>query len=157
MTEPGRVPVDYAWRGEFTDLELNTLHAEGFEHELIPDDDWWGMVNRHSLGWVTARRAGPADGSPARRDKELVGFVNVAWDGSVHAFILDTLVAMAARREGIGVRLVEVATEHARAAGCEWLHVDFEDHLTGFYFRSCGFSPTNAGLIALPARQAPVA
>jgi GNAT superfamily N-acetyltransferase len=138
VTETGRVPVDYAWRGEFTDLELNTLHAEGFEHELIPDDDWWGMVNRHSLGWVTARR-----------DSALVGFVNVAWDGSVHAFILDTLVALAARREGIATRLVEVATEHARAAGCEWLHVDFEDHLRAFYFDACGFTPTNAGLIRL--------
>jgi predicted N-acetyltransferase YhbS len=54
-------------------------------------------------------------------------------------------------RQGIGAGLVATATEHARAAGCEWLHVDFEDHLTGFYFRSCGFTPTNAGLIALPS------
>ena len=29
----------------------------------------------------------------------------------------------------------------ARAAGCEWLHVDFEDHLRPFYFGSCGFTP----------------
>jgi hypothetical protein len=35
------------------------------------------------------------------------------------------------------------------AAGCEWLHVDFEDHLCPFHFGSCGFRPTNAGLIAL--------
>jgi hypothetical protein len=31
----------------------------------------------------------------------------------------------------------------------EWLHVDFEDHLRGFYFDACGFTPTNAGLIEL--------
>jgi hypothetical protein len=37
----------------------------------------------------------------------------------------------------------------ARDAGCEWLHVDFEDHLRRFYFEACGFQPTNAGLIAL--------
>jgi hypothetical protein len=37
----------------------------------------------------------------------------------------------------------------ARAAGCEWLHVDFDDHLRSFYFDACGFTPTNAGLIAL--------
>ena len=30
-------------------------------------------------------------------------------------------------RQGIGNRLVAVAVTEARAAGCEWLHVDFED------------------------------
>ena len=45
--------------------------------------------------------------------------------------------------------LVEVAVREARAAGCEWLHIDFEDHLRGFYFDACGFRPTNAGLIEL--------
>jgi hypothetical protein len=31
----------------------------------------------------------------------------------------------------------------------EWLHVDFDDHLRSFYFDACGFTPSNAGLIAL--------
>jgi ribosomal protein S18 acetylase RimI-like enzyme len=75
--------------------------------------------------------------------------VNVAWDGGVHAFILDTLVASRARRRGAGTALVGLAAEHARAAGCEWLHVDFDDDLDSFYFGSCGFRPTKAGLIAL--------
>ena len=70
-------------------------------------------------------------------------------DAEVSAFILDTLVAAPWQRHGIGTRLVAVAAENARAAGCEWLHVDFEDHLRPFYFGSCGFTPTNAGLIAL--------
>ena len=39
--------------------------------------------------------------------------------------------------------------EGARAARCEWLHTDFEDHLRSFYFDACGFVPTNAGLIEL--------
>ena len=39
------------------------------------------------------------------------------------------------------------AREGERAAGCEWLHVDFQDHLRDFYFGACGFTPTNAGLI----------
>lgn len=129
--------IDYQWRGSFEDSEVSPLHAEGFAHELSIDQ-WWAQVNRHSLGWVCARDEG-----------NLVGFVNVAWDGDVHAFILDTLVAGHARRRGVGVALVAAATEHARAAGCEWLHVDFEDHLRGFYFDACGFTPTNAGLIAL--------
>ncbi|HTL86779.1 MAG TPA: GNAT family N-acetyltransferase, partial [Acidimicrobiia bacterium] len=57
--------------------------------------------------------------------------------------------AEAVRRRGVGKALVAVATTEARAAGCEWLHVDFEDHLRSFYFEACGFSPTNAGLISL--------
>ena len=129
--------VAYAWRGAFTSAELNVLHAEGFEHDLL-DWDWRGQVERHSLGWVTARE-----------DDELVGFVNVAWDGVVHAFVLDTMVAMRARRRGIGTELVAIAVTEARNAGCEWLHVDFEDHLRAFYFDACGFTPTNAGLIEL--------
>ena len=75
--------------------------------------------------------------------------MNVAWDGVVHAFVLDTMVATRVRRHGVGTRLVELAVEGARAAGCEWPHVDFEDHLRGFYIDACGFLPTNAGLIEL--------
>jgi GNAT superfamily N-acetyltransferase len=85
----------------------------------------------------------------ARQDGELVGFVNVAWDGGAHAFILDTLVAAGARRSGTGTGLVITAARHARAAGCQWLHVDFEDHLAAFYVQACGFTPASAGLIAL--------
>ncbi|MGO7565961.1 GNAT family N-acetyltransferase, partial [Rhizobium johnstonii] len=48
----------------------------------------------------------------------------------------------------IATRLVREATRIARERGAEWLHVDFEPHLTGFY-RGCGFVPTEAGLIKL--------
>jgi ribosomal protein S18 acetylase RimI-like enzyme len=129
--------VTYNWRGEFENAELNALHAEAFDHPVL-DDDWRGQVQKHSLGWVCARQG-----------EELVGFVNVAWDGGVHAFILDTIVAAKAGRQGIGTQLVAVAVAESRAAGCEWLHVDFDDHLRAFYFDACGFTPTNAGLIAL--------
>jgi GNAT superfamily N-acetyltransferase len=127
----------YRWRGAFSNAELNALHAEGFGTR-VRDDDWLGQVERWSLGWVTARHG-----------ERLVGFVNVAWDGGVHAFILDTLTAADVRRQGIGQRLVEVARDEARAAGCEWLHVDFDDELRMFYFEACGFTPTPAGVIAL--------
>jgi GNAT superfamily N-acetyltransferase len=129
--------VSYEWRGEFTNARVNALHAEGFGHRPL-DEDWKDQVSRHSLGWVCAVEGG-----------ELLGFVNVPWDGGVHAFIIDTMVAASAQRRGVGTRLIEVAAENARAAGCEWLHVDFEDELRPFYFASCGFTPTNAGLIAL--------
>jgi GNAT superfamily N-acetyltransferase len=75
--------------------------------------------------------------------------VNVLWDGLVHAWIQDTMVATAARGRGVGTRLTSAAADGARAAGCEWLHVDFDDHLRPFYFEACGFIPTNAGLIDL--------
>ncbi len=79
----------------------------------------------------------------------MVGWVNVAWDGGVHAFVLDTIVTRARRHRGIGTRLVAMAVEQARLAGCEWLHVDFDDELARFYFDACGFTPTPAGVIAL--------
>jgi GNAT superfamily N-acetyltransferase len=129
--------ITYEWRGAFRNDELNTLHAEGFGHRLL-EDDWLTQVVLHSLGWVIAR-----DG------RELVGFVNVAWDGGVHAFLLDTLVAAAARHHGVGTRLVAMAEQNARSAGCEWLHVDFGDELSPFYFERCGFRLTTAGLIGL--------
>ena len=130
--------MDYEWRGRFDNAEVNALHAEGFDHDILADD-WRTQVERHSLGWVCARDDAGS----------LVGFVNVAWDGAGHAFVLDTLVTRRVRRQGVATRLVAVATEQARAAGCEWLHVDFEEHLRGFYLDSCGFTPTGAGLIAL--------
>jgi ribosomal protein S18 acetylase RimI-like enzyme len=129
------LPVE--WRGDFDNTEVNALHAEAFGHGLLADD-WHSQVHQHSLGWVCARR-----------DGRLVGFVNVAWDGGVHAFILDTIVSADCRREGIGKSLVSSAVVETRRAGCEWLHVDFDDHLRLFYFDACGFLPTNAGLIRL--------
>jgi hypothetical protein len=44
-------------------------------------------------------------------------------------------------REQVGTRLVEVAAREARAAGCEWLHVDFEDHLRASTLTPAGSSP----------------
>lgn len=128
----------YEWRGPVTSEELEALHAEGFGHE-ITGRDWRSQLERHSLGWVCARTGAG----------ELAGFVNVPWDGGTHAFLTDTVVAVPAARQGVGTRLASLAASAAREAGCEWLHVDFEDHLSGFYFGSCGFRPTEAGLIRL--------
>lgn len=77
-----------------------------------------------------------------------MGFVNVAWDGGQHAFILDTSVHRDWQRQGIATRLVAEAAAAARERGATWLHVDYEPHLEGFY-RGCGFTPTPAGLIRL--------
>jgi GNAT superfamily N-acetyltransferase len=129
--------IRYVWRGYLTNRALNALHSDGFDHEPF-DDDWETQLDRHSLGWVCAYEG-----------DQLVGFVNVAWDGAIHAFILDTLVATRYRRQGIGSRLVATAANEARKAGCEWLHVDFDPEHREFYLEACGFTTTDAGLIRL--------
>ncbi len=79
---------------------------------------------------------------------KLVGYVNLAWDGGVHAFLLDPTVHPAFQHQGIGRELVLHAIELARESGLEWVHVDYEPHLDGFY-KNCGFQPTLAGLVNL--------
>jgi len=128
--------ISYEWRGRFENGEVNRLHAEGFEHRVL---DWTGGTGERALARVGLCAARSRVGRVRER----------CLDGDVHAFVLDTVVAGSARHHGIGTGLVKAATEQARAAGCEWLHVDFEDHLRGFYFDGCGFRPTNAGLIPL--------
>ena len=82
------------------------------------------------------------------RRRPLVGFVNVAWDGATHFFLLDTTVAPSHRRRGIGAALVAAAVELSKRRGGDWLHVDYEEELTSFY-EGCGFHPTPAGLYQL--------
>jgi GNAT superfamily N-acetyltransferase len=129
--------VRYEWRASFANADVNTLHAEGFRHAVL-DTDWQSRVERHSLGWVCAVETA-----------RLIGFVNVAWDGGAHAFVIDTVVARDRRHHGIGRGLLDVAKQESLAAGCEWLHVDYEEELREFYLGACGFEPTAAGLIAL--------
>jgi GNAT superfamily N-acetyltransferase len=127
----------YEWRGSFQNVEVNALHAEAFDHPIV-DVDWESQLRSHSLGWVLCREGGA-----------LVGFVNVPWDGGLHAFILDTIVSRRRLRQGVGKRLVDVAAKEARAAGCMYLHVDFEKALEPFYLGACGFQATPAGFIRL--------
>lgn len=132
--------IEYLWRGEFETSEVNALHAEAFGHRRLSDAewDWRSLVDRYSLGWVVAREGAA-----------LVGFVNVIWDGFTHAWLQDVMVAARAGRRGIGTALVAAAREEARSAGCEWLHVDFDDEHRAFYIDACGFAPASAGLIEL--------
>jgi ribosomal protein S18 acetylase RimI-like enzyme len=131
------VDASYGWRGHFGNREVNALHAQAFDHPLR-DEDWVGRLRNHSLGWVCARRG-----------DELVGFVNVAWDGGIHAFVLDPIVGRNERGQGIGRQLIRLAADGARRAACIWLHVDFDIDLRHFYYDACGFVPTDAGLIRL--------
>ena len=133
--------IAYDWRGRFHSAELNKLHAEAFQTRLFTEAEWnWrDQVERHSLGWVVARDD----------DERLVGFVNVPWDGLAHAWIQDTVVAQTARHRGIATRLIAIARDRARDAGCEWLHVDFDEDLSPLYIDACGFTPTTAGVMRL--------
>jgi ribosomal protein S18 acetylase RimI-like enzyme len=132
--------VELAWRAPISDDEMVALvNSYGGQSAV----GWWSRVQPHSLGWVAARAQG-----------RFVGFVNVAWDGGDHAFLLDTKVHPDFRRQGLGTRIVSMAVAEAKRAGCEWIEVDFDDTdaLASFYFDACGFRSTNAGLIQLNER-----
>lgn len=97
--------ITYEWRGDVDNSALNELHAEGFGYP-VGQTDWRARLHRHSLGWVCAWEG-----------DRLVGFVNVAWDGGVHAFVLDTVVAQRNRSHGVGAALIKAAAEEAVPRG----------------------------------------
>lgn len=132
--------VTYAWRGPFTNAEIHALHAQAFETRLFDESewDWVAQTVQYSLGWVVAR-----DGV------RFIGFANVLWDGLVHAFIEDVMVDAEYRNGGVGVGVIAAARAGAQDAGCDWLHVEFDDELQHFYIDACGFTPTSAGIIDL--------
>src|SRR5918997_1473656 len=124
----------YPINGPVASRQLNDLFASSGEGHRWRDLE---PVLRRSLGYICAWRA-----------DELVGFVNLAWDGGIHAFVLDTTVHPNVRRRGVGRRLVKLAVEVARERGVERVHVDFDGHLGEFY-HECGFRRTEAGLLHL--------
>ena len=133
--------IDYRERWAVDDQVLSTLHRRAFGSPAPPGTavvPWRSRLERWSISWVSAYAG-----------DELVGFVNVAGDGGVHAFLLDTVVHPHHQHRGIGAELVRRAADAARTAGCHWLHVDYEPELEGFYLGACGFRPTAAGLLSL--------
>ncbi|WP_219413051.1 GNAT family N-acetyltransferase [Pseudonocardia nigra] len=124
-----RFPVD--------DAVLSALHAAAFGG-TDGRQRWAQRLDGHSLTWVGAFEG-----------ERLVGFANVAWDGGVHAFLVDVMVEPERQGCGLGAAVVAEAVRLAAAAGCAWLHVDFVADLAPFYLGRCGFSPTAGGLIAL--------
>ena len=75
-----------------------------------------------------------------------MGFANVLWDGLVHAFIEDVMVDSSLRHRGVGLGALHAARDRPTAAGCEFLHVGFEEDLGRFYIEACGFELTLGGL-----------
>jgi ribosomal protein S18 acetylase RimI-like enzyme len=113
---------------------LNALFSAAWPGHKSRD---FGPVLARSLAYVCAFAG-----------DRLVGFVNLAWDGGAHAFLLDPTVHPEFRRQGIGSEMVNKAVSESRERGVEWVHVDYEPVLAGFY-RRCGSQPTSAGLIRL--------
>ncbi|OLE51983.1 MAG: GNAT family N-acetyltransferase [Acidobacteria bacterium 13_1_20CM_3_53_8] len=121
-----------------TNDDLNALMTAAWDDHTWQD---FQPVLSRSLAFVCAYH-----------EEQLVGFVNLAWDGGEHSFILDTLVHPEFRRRGIGRELVRRAVAEAESRALKWVHVDFEPHLQKFY-DECGFRNTAAGLIRLENRQ----
>ena len=126
--------IDYRVSAPVDAGALAALMDEAWPDHALMDPE---VLRRHPAGWVCAYAG-----------ERLVGFVNVAWDGATHFFLLDTTVAPSHRRRGIGAGLVERAVALSRDRGGDWLHVDHDEHLRSFY-AGCGFVPTPAGLIQL--------
>lgn len=130
--------LDVRIRFSVEDEVLSGLQARASGSGRTAAEPWANRLDRHSLTWVGAFAS-----------DRLVGFVHACWDGGSHAFLLDTAVDPDRQRQGIGRIVVHALVEEVRAAGCEWLHVDYERHLDSFYRSACGFRRTEAGLIRL--------
>lgn len=135
MTYQGSpVQISYQISPPVGNDQLNSLFGAAWPNHM--PGDFQGVLAR-SLAYLCAYAS-----------DELVGFVNLVWDGGVHTFLLDTTVHPAWQRHGIGSELVRRAASLANRRGATWLHVDYEPHLEAFY-RGCGFRPTAAGLMRL--------
>jgi GNAT superfamily N-acetyltransferase len=138
MEQP-RSEIRYEVSPLVSNEQLNELFAAAWAGHVASD---FAPILARSLAYICAYVG-----------ERLVGYVNLAWDGGAHAFLLDTTVHPEWQRGGIGRALVGRAVAVARSQGLQWVHVDFEPQLRGFY-ASCGFQPTEAGLIRCEGRGA---
>ena len=123
-------------RPDLTDDELHALFSSSWDnHQRRP----FRAELARSLTYLAAYQ-----------DTKLIGFVNVAWDGGSHAFLLDPTVLPACRRQGIGSALVRAAAQAAPLQGAGWLHVDYEPTLEPFH-ASVGFRPSRAASFSCEA------
>ena len=130
--------VEYRVSPPLTNEELNPLYAVSWPHHKTWD---FMPVLERALVYVCAYDRAQGD--------RLIGFVYAAWDGGVHAFLLEPTVHPDYRRRGIGRQLVHRVRDFCLArGGLDWLHVDYDAALEPFY-ACCGFKPTPAGLISL--------
>ena len=127
--------IEYRLNTPVSSSVLDQLYLVSWPNHQPPYD--FGPELAHALAYACAYAG-----------DELIGFVRLAWDGGVHAFLLEPTVRPDYRRRGIGRALVERVVAVARERGLEWVHVDYEPELHPFY-QACGFRHTPAGLIRL--------
>ena len=124
--------IHFAERPALSDEALNALFARAWPAHARRS---FAHVLMQSLSYFAAFDA-----------EQVVGFVNVAWDGGAHAFVLDPTVHPHYQRRGIESALVRHAVGAATKHQVAWVHVDFEPHLGAFY-AALGFRPTDAGVL----------
>ena len=127
--------IEYRVNPAVTNAELDQLYVVSWPKHQPPYD--FRPELERSLTFVCAYIG-----------DELIGFVRLAWDGSIHTFLLEPTVRPDFRRRGIGRSLVGRAVAVARERGMKYVHVDYQPDLREFY-QACGFTPTDAGLIRL--------
>ena len=130
-----RDEIEYRVSPPVTNEALDQLYLVSWPNHQPPYD--FGPELEYALAYACAYHG-----------ENLIGFVRLAWDGGVHAFLLEPTVHPAYRRRGIGTGLVARVVAVARERGLQWVHVDYDPHLDPFY-RACGFTPTPAGMIRL--------
>jgi len=124
------VTIEYRERPELRNEQIEALRGASANYLEALD---------HSLTWI-----GAFDGD------RLIGYANVAWDGGVHAFLLDPTVDPAYRHRDIGTQLVkEALVATAKVPEIEWMHVDSDEALMRDFYEPAGFRPTPAGLVHL--------
>lgn len=112
--------VRYEWRGAISDREMVALVES---HGGSTEAGWWDRIRPYSLGWVVARED----------DDTVVGFVNVAWDGGEHAFLIDTKVPGEHQRRGLArpsSRRQQPTPKPPDASGCMWTSRSISDTST---------------------------
>ncbi|MEP6764074.1 MAG: GNAT family N-acetyltransferase [Gemmatimonadaceae bacterium] len=130
--------IEIVERAALSDDALNDLFALTWPAHVRRD---FARVLQHSLTYFAAFEA-----------QQLVGFVNLAWDGGSHAFVLDPTVHPRSQRQGLGSLLVRRALVAASEGGVEWVHVDYAPHLASFY-AALGFRITTAGVLRVRVAQ----
>ena len=135
MSDLSADEIVYRRRAE-VDLEaLDALYGSAWPNHSKGTTD--GAEFAHSFTWITAHAG-----------DDLVGFVNVAWDGGVHFFLLDTTVHASWQHRGVGTRLVQEAIAVCREYGKgHHLHVDSSEELMRDFYIPAGFHWTNAGTV----------
>jgi hypothetical protein len=101
--------ITYAWRGDVSSTELNSLHADAFQTRVYGDDEWdWVAQLAHSLGLGRRTRRRHVGRFRERGVGRARPRLDTRHDGGRRP----------ARHQGIATELVARAVDLSRAAGC---------------------------------------